>query len=157
MRCTAGSNCACSTPITTNTEPIVVFDGEGRFVTAVLRPAKRPKGVEIRAFLRRLLRAIRATWPKTEILLRADSHYACPEVLDWCEANGIDYILGLTPTSTLRTHVGGLEASTAARFKADPTGGKVRAWFLGDSSPPLPCHGVRYWGKLSPLIFLPAS
>ena len=26
-------------------QPIVVFDGEGRFVTAVLRPAKRPKGM----------------------------------------------------------------------------------------------------------------
>jgi hypothetical protein len=25
----------------------VVFDGAGRFVTAVLRPAKRPKGREI--------------------------------------------------------------------------------------------------------------
>src|SRR3954454_20554904 len=48
-------------------QPIVVFDGEGRFVTAVLRPAKRPKGTEIRALLRRLLRAIRANWPKTEI------------------------------------------------------------------------------------------
>ena len=36
-------------------QPIVVFDGEGRFVTAVLRPAKRPSGKEIRAFLRRLL------------------------------------------------------------------------------------------------------
>ena len=41
-------------------QPIVVFDGEGRFVTALLRPAKRPKGVEIRAFLRRLVRAIRS-------------------------------------------------------------------------------------------------
>ena len=107
-------------------QPIVVFDGEGRFVTAVLRPAKRPKGVEIRTFLRRLVRAIRATWPKVEILLRADSHYACPEVLDWCEAKGLDYILGLVPTRTLRRHVAGLEASTAARFKADPTAGKVR-------------------------------
>ena len=47
-------------------QPIVVFDGEGRFVTAVLRPAKRPGGKEVRAFLRRLLRAIRANWPKTE-------------------------------------------------------------------------------------------
>ena len=36
-------------------QPIVVFDGEGRFVTAVLRPAKRPGGREIRGFLRRLL------------------------------------------------------------------------------------------------------
>jgi len=55
-------------------QPIIVFDGEGRFVAAVLRPAKRPSGREVRAFLRRLLRAIRSNWPKTEILLRADSH-----------------------------------------------------------------------------------
>ena len=107
-------------------QPIVVFDGEGRFVTAVLRPAKRPKGVEIRAFLRRLIRAIRAHWPQAEILVRADSHYACPEVLDWCEANRIDYVFGLAPNSTLRRHVAGLEESTAARFKATPGEGKVR-------------------------------
>jgi DDE family transposase len=107
-------------------QPIVVFDGEGRFVTALLRPAKRPKGVEIRAFLRRLIRAIRAHWPQVAILVRADSHYACPEVLDWCETLGVDYILGLAQTRTLRRHVAGLEASTAARFETAPTGGKLR-------------------------------
>jgi Transposase DDE domain group 1 len=41
-------------------QPIVVFDGEGRFVTAVLRPAKRPGGKDVRAFLRRLLRSLGA-------------------------------------------------------------------------------------------------
>ena len=107
-------------------QPIIVFDGEGRFVAAVLRPAKRPKGAEIRAFLRRLLRAIRANWPKTEILLRADSHYCCPEVLDWCRANGLDYILGVAPTTTLRAHIETLEASAKARFEAAPKAGKVR-------------------------------
>src|SRR5437870_3399822 len=50
--------------------------------------AKRPGGKEIRTFLRRLLRAIRTNWPNTQILLRADSHYCCPEVLDWWRANG---------------------------------------------------------------------
>lgn len=107
-------------------QPIVVFDGEGRFVTAVLRPAKRPSGKEVRAFLRRLLRAIRANWPKTEILLRADSHYCSPEVLTWCRANDIDYILGVAPTTTLRRHIGDLEASTKARFDATPKNGKAR-------------------------------
>ena len=107
-------------------QPIVVFDGEGRFVTAVLRPAKRPSGKEVRAFLRRLLRAIRANWPKTEILLRADSHYCSPEVLTWCRANGVDYILGVAPTTTLRRHIGDLEASTKARFDATPKNGKAR-------------------------------
>jgi hypothetical protein len=107
-------------------QPIVVFDGGGRFVAAVLRPAKRPKGTEARAFLRRLLRAIRANWPKTEIMLRADSHYCCPEVLDWCRANGLDYVLGVAPTTTLRAHIETLEASTKARFDAAPKDGKVR-------------------------------
>ena len=32
-------------------QPIVVFDGQGRFVTALLRPGKRPSGVEIRGFV----------------------------------------------------------------------------------------------------------
>ncbi|WP_026002693.1 IS1380 family transposase, partial [Sphingobium xenophagum] len=81
-------------------QPIVVFDGHGRFITAVLRPAKRPKGTEIRAFLRRLMRAICSHWPKTQILLRGDSHYCCPEVIDWCRAGGHDFILGVAPTST---------------------------------------------------------
>jgi hypothetical protein len=107
-------------------QPIVVFDGEGRFVTAVLRPAKRPKGTEIRAFLRRLLRAIRANWPNTAILLRGDSHYCTPEVLDWCRTEGVDFILGVAPTATLRRHVETLEASTLARFQATSGEGKVR-------------------------------
>jgi hypothetical protein len=108
-------------------QPIVVFDGEGRFITTVLRPAKRPGGKEIRAFLRRLLRAIRANWPNTQILLRADSHYCCPEVLDRCRANGLGYILGVAPTTTLRRHVEGIEASTKTRFEAAPKeDGKLR-------------------------------
>lgn len=107
-------------------QPIVVFDDQGRFITAVLRPAKRPKGTEIRAFLRRLMRAIHSHWPKTQILLRGDSHYCCPEVIDWCRAGGHDFILGVAPTSTLRRHITDLEASTKARFAASPTEGKVR-------------------------------
>jgi hypothetical protein len=107
-------------------QPMVVFDGDGRFVTAVLRPARRPKGTEIRAHLRRLIRAIRAHWPNTCILIRADSHYCGPLVIDWCRANGIDFILGIATISTLRRHVAGLEASAKARFAAAPTKGKVR-------------------------------
>jgi hypothetical protein len=107
-------------------QPIVVFDGEGRFVGAVLRPAKRPGGAEIRAHLRRLVRAIRANWPRTRILIRADSHYCSPLVIDWCRANGIDFILGLAPTATLRKSVETLEASTTARFEASATKIKVR-------------------------------
>lgn len=107
-------------------QPIVVFDGEGRFVTALLRPGKRPGGREIRAFLRRLVGAIRATWPRVEILLRADSHYTAPEVLDWCRANRVDWVLGLAPNAALLRHVGALEKTAAERYRAAPDRGKVR-------------------------------
>ncbi len=107
-------------------QPIVVFDGEGRFITAVLRPAKRPGGKEIKPFLRRLLRAIYSNWPGTKITLRADSHYCCPETLDFCRVNGLDYILGVAPTTTLRKHIGDLEARVKAQYAAAPKKGKIR-------------------------------
>ena len=87
-------------------QPIVVFDGEGRFITAVLRPAKRPSGKEIRGFVRRLVRTIRTNWPRVEILLRGDSHYCCPEVLDFCRVNKIDYIIGNGYTGGKNVNVG---------------------------------------------------
>ena len=107
-------------------QPIVVFDGEGRFVTAVLRPGKRPSGVEIRSFVRRLVGAIRSHWPRVAILLRADSHYAAPEVFDWCRANRVDWLFGLAGNAALSRHVTALEKSTAERFMAAPNRGKVR-------------------------------
>ena len=126
-------------------QPIVVFDGEGRFITAVLRPAKRPGGKEVKAFLRRLLRAIRANWPRTEILLRGDSHYCCPEVLDWCRANGLDFIFGVAPTSTLRRHILDLETKAKASFEAAPSAGKVRRFkeFL---------DGAASWSRVERII-----
>src|SRR5918993_1564698 len=109
-------------------QPIVVFDGEGRPVAAMLRPAHRPSGREARAFLRRLVREIRVHWPRVEILIRADSHYCAPEVLDFCRAEGLDFILGVASTTTLRRHVEMLERSTAALRIATPSAEKQRRY-----------------------------
>ena len=106
-------------------QPIVVFDGDGRLVGAVLRPARRPTGKEGAAHIRRLIRQIRRHWPTTEILLRADSHYGTPEVLALCESLGLHYVFGLSKNARLREHVQTLEASTAARYARKP-GEKLR-------------------------------
>ena len=107
-------------------QPIVVFDGDGRFVTAVLRPARRPGGKEILGHLCRLLRALRANWPGTQILLRGDSHYCGPLVIDWCRKERIDFIFALAPSTRLRKHILEQEAKTKARFEAAACDGKVR-------------------------------
>jgi hypothetical protein len=88
-------------------QPIVVFDGEGRPVAALLRPARRPTGQEVRGFLRRLVREIRGHWPRVEILLRADSHYCAPEVLDFCRAERVDFIVSEAAPPFFRRCPGG--------------------------------------------------
>lgn len=106
-------------------QPIVVFDGDGRLVGALLRPARRPKGTESAAHLRRLIREIRKHLPKTEILVRADSHYCTPEVLDLCDKLGLRYVFGLSRNSRLHEQVQALEGSTAVRYTRNG-GQKVR-------------------------------
>ncbi len=107
---------------------IVVFDGEGRPVAAMLRPAKRPTGAEARALLRRLVREIRRHWPRVEMLVRADSHYCAPEVLDFCRAERLDFVLGVAATSTLHRHVAALEQSTAVRRATTRGSDKLRRY-----------------------------
>ena len=107
-------------------QPIVVFDGDGRMIAAVLRPASRPTGKQIVRWLHRLIAAIRSNWPRVQIMLRADSHYCTPEVLCFCRARELDYTLGVAPTSTLRKHILNLEQSTAAHAAAASDGRKLR-------------------------------
>jgi hypothetical protein len=126
-------------------QPLVVFDGEGRPVATMLRPARRPTGAEARGFLRRLVRDIRSHWPRVEILIRADSHFCAPEVLDFCRAARIDFALGVATTATLRQHVAALEASTAARHAASADQGKRRRYktFF---------DGARSWSRVERII-----
>lgn len=82
--------------------PIHVYDtATARPVAVILRPGKTPSGKEVRGHLRRLVRAIRRRWPATGITIRGDGHYGRPEVMDFCEANGVDYVFGLTGTKAL--------------------------------------------------------
>jgi Transposase DDE domain group 1 len=83
--------------------PIHVYDtATSRPVAVLLRPGKTPSGHEIRGHLRRLLRAIREHWPHTHITIRGDSHYGRPEVMEWCDENGIDFVFGLAGNDVLR-------------------------------------------------------
>ena len=82
--------------------PIHVYDtATGRPVAVLLRPGKTPSGDEILDRLRRLVRRIRRHWPNTRLTMRGDAHYGRPEVMAWCEANGLDYIFGLSGNAVL--------------------------------------------------------
>ena len=83
--------------------PIHVYDtATGRPVAMLLRTGKTPSGAEAAGHIRRLFRHIRRHWPTTHITIRGDGHYGRPEVMAWCEANGVDYVLGLPTNAVLR-------------------------------------------------------
>ena len=83
--------------------PIHVYDtATSRPVAVLLRPGKTPSGQEIRGHLRRLIRTIRGHWPETHITIRGDSHYGRPEVMDFCDEQGIDFVFGLAGNDVLR-------------------------------------------------------
>jgi hypothetical protein len=76
--------------------PIHIYDtATGRPVAIILRPGKTPTGQEIRGYLRRLVHRIRRHWPTTRITIRGDGHYGRPQVMQWCEDNGVTYVFGL--------------------------------------------------------------
>ena len=50
--------------------------------------------MEVRTILKHVIARIRRHWPKPGILVRGDSYYGRSEAMDWCDANGIDYIFG---------------------------------------------------------------
>jgi hypothetical protein len=83
-------------------QPIHIDEGgSGRLITAILRPGKRPGGKEIVAILKRVVAGLREAWPEVGIIIRGDSHYSGPEVVEFCEVWNLKYILGLTPYKTL--------------------------------------------------------
>ena len=48
-----------------------------------------------------LIPQLRAEWPDAEIVVRADSGFAREHILAWCEANEVEYVIGLARNSVL--------------------------------------------------------
>lgn len=83
--------------------PLFLFEGlSGKFITAVLRPGKRPTGAENAMILKRVLKRLRAAWPDTHIILRGDGHFANPELMALALADPhTDFIFGLAGNRAL--------------------------------------------------------
>jgi hypothetical protein len=83
--------------------PLFIFEGTSHALgTACLRPGKRPPGAEYAMILARLLSYLRQHWPSTHMLVRGDSHFATPEVLEViAHRHRIDFVFGLAGNAML--------------------------------------------------------
>lgn len=82
--------------------PLHLYEGlSGRLITAIFK-AKRFTGTQMLAVVKRLLKHLRNAWPETLIIVRGDSHFAYPEVMQWVETQlHLHYVTGLTSNKVL--------------------------------------------------------
>jgi len=83
--------------------PLHVYEGlSGRLIPTLLK-AKRFTGPQMLAVLKRLVKRLRQAWPETLVIVRGDSHFAYPEVMQWIEAQPrMGYVTGLTSNAVLQ-------------------------------------------------------
>lgn len=107
--------------------PIHIYEGNsGKPVAMILRAGKTPSGVEVRTVFKHVIARIRRHWPLVRITVRGDSHYGRHEAMDWCEDNGIKYILGLAGNDVLDALVRALADDLCVR-RAESGADKLRA------------------------------
>ena len=103
--------------------PLYVFCGR-HLLAAKLRRSNIDAAAGTTEELSRLVRRIRARWPRVRILLRADSGFCREAIMAWAEANRVDYVFGLARNARL---AGEIETEmAAARAQAEKTGKPAR-------------------------------
>jgi hypothetical protein len=101
--------------------PLYVFCGD-QLLAAKLRGANIDASAGAVEEIARIVTQIRARWPATRIILRADSGFARDALMSWCEANSVDFIFGLARNVRLTRAIGAelVEARTESETTGEP-------------------------------------
>lgn len=76
--------------------------------------------------VKRIVARIHARWPKTRIVLRADSGFTRDPLMSWCEENDVDFIFGLAKNDRLKEMV--KDELAAVKLEAEKTGEPARVF-----------------------------
>ena len=97
--------------------PLYIFCGE-HLLGARLRPSNIDASAGCREEVQRVVTEIRQTWPEVKITLRGDSGFCREELMSWCEANRVDYVLGLAKNERLKAEIAPELEQAAAEYAA---------------------------------------
>jgi hypothetical protein len=84
--------------------PLYIFCGEF-LLGARLRPSNIDASEGTVEELERIIGQIRNVWPKVRIIVRGDSGFCRDCIMTWCEAHGIDYVLGFAKNERLKAMI----------------------------------------------------
>ncbi len=84
--------------------PLYIFCGEF-LLCARLRASNIDASAGSVEELKRIVAQIRSAWSQVRIVVRGDSGFCREELLAWCEAEGVDYLLGLAKNQRLKVEI----------------------------------------------------
>jgi Transposase DDE domain group 1 len=84
--------------------PLYIFCGEF-LLCARLRPSNIDASAGSVRELQRIVAQIRAVWSQVRIVVRGDSGFCREELMAWCAAEGVDYLLGLAKNERLKAEI----------------------------------------------------
>ena len=115
--------------------PLYVFCGR-HLLAAKLRRSNIDASAGAVEEIERIVRQIRARWPRVRILLRADSGFARDGLMSWCERSRVDYVFGLARNARLEAEIAEelATAEAVSRTTDQPARGfKEFRWTTHDS------------------------
>jgi len=92
--------------------PLYIFAGE-HLLCARQRTSNQDAAAGSVAELARIVKRLRRRWPRKRIVVRADSGFCREELMSWCEAHEVDYVLGLARNERLRAEIAAALAEAA--------------------------------------------
>jgi hypothetical protein len=87
-------------------------------VTAILRPGNAHATLGVIGILRRLLRKLRAAFPRATLRVRLDGGFASPAVFSFLEAEGVEYLVAMASNPRLEKRIRRLLGKARMRSKA---------------------------------------
>jgi hypothetical protein len=73
----------------------------------------------------RLVKQLRQSWPEVRIIVRGDSGFCREKLMAWCEANQVDYVLGLAQNDRLRAEIAAELAQAAEQYPRTGQAGRI--------------------------------
>ena len=105
--------------------PLYIFSGD-HLLCARLRSASEDGAAGSVAEVERIVKQIRKKWCGVQIIVRADSGFCRDDLMDWCERNQVDYVLGVARNARLERRIG--KALKKARGRFAVTGEAARTF-----------------------------
>ena len=97
--------------------PLYIFCAE-HLLCARLRTADQDGAAGTVDELARIVERIRLSWPETRIIVRGDSGFCRDDLMSWCEAHEVDYVVGMAKNSRLKTIIASEMAEAKVQYKA---------------------------------------